>query len=385
MLFRSSKIVRLATIIAVSLALALLASASNPQIDSMPPPSFLTLTASVDSLGESGGHFDITATLDVAATSPMTVRLSPDPSGDSSYPDDWRWIIPGNEHRRASPPFITFRWGEREKAGAARIVIMRDAIDEADETIFITAIDPEGGAPPGITVADAVFTIVDDDYSLPVRLFSFAGAALVGSPIMASLSEASDRDALADAGAAWVWERKSSSPTDVWSSESIDQPSPSHVYVPTMDDVGMRLRARVRYGDYDADTPNGAKGVTPSIGPALPRDPPTPLNKSAAMFKWGSGSSPRVGKMIVAGLVDPFDRWREDGVSSMPWYWERCEDAGGVVECVFAPDGATYRSYEYIPVEADVGKYLRAVVYYNYGGRKRAEIITDGKVQPAAQ
>ncbi len=115
--------------------------------------------------------------------------------------------------------------------------------------------------------------------------------------------------------------------------------------------------------------------------PPPPPPPPSPTDRQGMVTL--SDNMPMVGDMLTATLTDA-----DGGISGTAWQWSRCEDSAGD-DCAGIhnanSDSDTTTMTSYTPVEADDGKYLKAMAMYrdeNRSGRT-AEAITTNMVQMA--
>ena len=96
-----------------------------------------------------------------------------------------------------------------------------------------------------------------------------------------------------------------------------------------------------------------------------------------------SDNMPMVGDMLTATLTDA-----DGGIRGTAWQWSRCEDSAGA-DCAGIAnansDSDTTTMTSYTPVEADDGKYLKAMAMYRDANRsnRTANAVTTNMVEMA--
>lgn len=146
-------------------------------------------------------------------------------------------------------------------------------------------------------------------------------------------------------GVSWQWQ--SSVNGAIW--EDIPDAADA-IYVPDGDDAaggGKYLRAKVVFK---------AEGVVANR---------TTVN-TARVSATGAADTGGVTFVPAVAVGSKLEyRLSSPDISAAAWRWEICEDAGMSEGCDWIPDGEA----AYTPQAADVGKYLRAYVYYQDGAR----------------
>lgn len=162
------------------------------------------------------------------------------------------------------------------------------------------------------------------------------------------------------AGVGWQWQ--SSDAGRIWTDIA---DATAAIYVPDADDAadgGKYLRARVVF------TAGGVRHSVATVNTA----------KVAAAAAAELGTVIFVPQVAVGSKLE--HRLPDGDISAPAWRWQRCDDAGMRQNCVWIPDGVA----AYTPEAADVGKYLRAYVYYRDGWDwQRAEYPVIGPVAAA--
>ena len=162
------------------------------------------------------------------------------------------------------------------------------------------------------------------------------------------------------AGVSWQWQ--SSAAGRIWTDIA---DATAYIYVPDADDAadgGKYLRARVVF------TAGGVRQSVATVNTA----------KVAAAAAAELGTVIFVPQVAVGSKLE--HRLPDGDISAPAWRWQRCDDAGMRQNCVWIPDGVA----AYTPESADVGKYLRAYVYYRDGWDwQRAEYPVIGPVAAA--
>ena len=162
------------------------------------------------------------------------------------------------------------------------------------------------------------------------------------------------------AGVSWQWQ--SSAAGRIWTDIA---DATAAIYVPDADDAaddGKYLRAQVVF------TAGGVRHSVTTVNTA----------KVAADAAAELGTIIFVPQVAVGSKLE--HRLPDGDISAPAWRWQRCDDAGMREGCIWIPDGLA----GYTPQAADVGKYLRAYVYYRDGWDwQRAEYPVIGPVAAA--
>ena len=172
---------------------------------------------------------------------------------------------------------------------------------------------------------------------------------IVGQAVTATLTDADGSISNEE----WVWERSQS--------ESVWKPVPdvdSATYIPTPDDAGQLLRARVVYDDGVGTGRSAMSGATAAVD-----------QRGLVTL---SHSTPVVGEELTASLTDA-----DGDVSDEVWRWDR---SPGIGEPVWSEiSGAA--SSGYTPTASDdAGQVLRVVVTYTDGtgtGKSATSAVTN--------
>ena len=142
----------------------------------------------------------------------------------------------------------------------------------------------------------------------------------------------------------WIWEKSPNGYT--WTAVAGNSGA-SYEYYPVSTDVGNYLRAKAPLND-------GTFVYTRALGGRV-KETSAATAGSAITFVSGN-ASPQVGTQIVAS--DP----RPTGAVNARFSWQRCDNA----DTTYTDCSYIYGVWwtKYTPTTADVGKYLRMVVYY---------------------
>ena len=171
----------------------------------------------------------------------------------------------------------------------------------------------------------------------------------------------------ATSGGGWMWERSANG--DTWTPISGIY-APTYEYTPATADVGNYLRAKVKLSDNSI-------AYTRILGGRVKQTSAATAG-SAVSFVSGN-ASPRVGELITANDPAP------TGAVDRRYSWQRCDNADTTyTDCSYIFGLWWIR---YTPVAADVGKYLRMVVYYetSAGVWTRHATAFTGQVAAASQ
>ena len=155
-------------------------------------------------------------------------------------------------------------------------------------------------------------------------------APVVGEPVVASLN------VTGATGITWQWQSSTNGST--WTDISN---ATGATYVPVTADVGKYLRAKATF------TASGSSRTLVTVNTAK-----VVATATAAATTTG----PAVGVKIQYDVS-------VTGATDHAWRWQRCDNAGMTTNCAYVA-AATAATAEYTPVAGDVGKYLRAYVYY---------------------
>ena len=177
---------------------------------------------------------------------------------------------------------------------------------------------------------------------------------VVGEPVVAGLHLTAGAS-----GIVWQWQRSSTGAewTDIADATAA-------VYVPVAADAadgGQYLRAQVTF------TAAGKSQTLTTFNTA---------RVAAARTVAGVGGTAAftpeaaVGQRLSYAVSAVAGRDSGAGGSDANWRWQRCADRTMRVECRYLPHGAA----SYTITAADVGKYLRAYVYYTDGGAWRRAV-----------
>ena len=162
-------------------------------------------------------------------------------------------------------------------------------------------------------------------------------APVVGEPVVASL------DVTGATGITWQWQSSTNGST--WTDIAN---ATSSTYLPVAADAasgGKFLRAKATF------TTSGSSRTLITVNTAK-----VIAARTAAATTAVPGLVPVVGVGIRYDLP-------VTGAADHAWRWQRCDNAGMTTNCVY-PAASTTATAEYTPVAGDVGKYLRAYVYY---------------------
>ena len=133
--------------------------------------------------------------------------------------------------------------------------------------------------------------------------------------------------------------------------------------------------------DKNSHTVTGRSTITVrDAAPPPPPPPPGPTDRQGMVTL--SDNMPMVGDMLTATLTDA-----DGGIAGTAWQWSRCEDSAGA-DCAGIAnansDSDTLMSSSYTPVDADAGKYLKAMAMYRDArGPATADAVTANMVEMA--
>ena len=160
----------------------------------------------------------------------------------------------------------------------------------------------------------------------------------------------------------WKWERSDDGITG-WTDVTANRGPGSYLYSPNDGDVGKRFRASIGIR-VDGVIRTVTTGVTAAVVSSRGTTP-------VATGSFASGhTTPQAGQSIVLTPQANVGHWL--------WQWQRCYDASMTRGC----RTDRHKHHRYSPSTADVGKYLRAYVYYTAsdGTWSRVETPTIGPV-----